>query len=210
MKATRFICLLMLSFLFPTLYSMSAFCGPTFNYPRPNGTFSYHGKFQVLLLRKAETIKIGAEGELRKKELIRQGFHCLRKSQTAYICSQKSRPSDWPTSLTDTVNRFLSKLRISFSEPVSVPALHIDTATEQEWIIQDPVKINDLEVKLYKLTYSYENSEIKYSFPVSEDQPLPYVRSVATDQLGVQLVVNLHSEGQTHGYIVEGILQKAP
>lgn len=174
-----------------------------FPYVLPSGQFNYKGVVETENIRVAETLLHStSEGELRKKELRKQGFTCLRKNQQQTLCTLNKGPQPTPEYLQDAVMDKLSKLSIYLMKIENSPVSFQDNSTEHIFTVDADIKIGNKKISSYWFTHYYESGKNVVSFPVQAEMPFPYFE-VVNDKLGVQMVYSEKTNNQTIGYILK-------
>jgi hypothetical protein len=180
-----------------------------FDYARPRGDYFYKDSFNVTLVRRAEQVPYGTpDGERRRGELRRSGFSCLRKNQKFYLCTRNEPPQAVSPAVAAAIHNRFEGLKISFGEPVSKPEPVLDTSMTQEWMIRDPVVLDGIKVGLFKFVYLYEEKIVRLVFPVSDEQPIPYVRMDSPDLLALTFTMSEKQGAQTVGYVIDAELER--
>lgn len=184
--------------------------GETAKFPieKMSGAFVYKENFQLVQIRRAETVDVeSADGIRRVEELRAQGYTCIRKNIRTRLCSKSWKPKDVPVGLDEAVRRFMSGIEVEFTVSENQPLLVHDGSTTQEWNVHDPVRIVDKRVSLYRVVRNFDG-RIFIVFPVTENQAVGVLNHYSNSKLGLTTIGTVKdSPTSTVGYSMEAYLE---
>ena len=157
---------------------------------RLNGVYSYQGNFIVPNIRRQELVpSTTTAGKARIQQLRNEGYTCINKDTKTMRCWNNWTPEAPPAGLKEAVEKFMNGREIEFTATATEPELVHDGSSAQEWIVRDPVRLQNKTVDFYRLSRSYDGY-VSLSFPVQSDQPVATLTYVNETRLGLTLIAN--------------------
>lgn len=198
-----------LAFLFPSMLWSAAHAAPDFSGLRPEGRFEFQGHYDVPQVRIVESVALNTPGaEQRLAQLRREGFVCIKKSPTAFRCTQMARPSELPPGLDETLQQKMKGVFAQFAGPFTEPELVSDTGQGREWLFHEEVLMKGGKAALFRLTEYFDGHSPAVTFPVSEETPLSFADFPSANELVLHAVVNARQDERTLGYLIEIRLER--
>lgn len=170
---------------------------------RPTGTYTYSKEVILTKKRTAETVgHLSSTGVERIKNLKKNGFVCIRKSQKETICQKtETRFNETPDFIQKAVDDYLMNAKFTFSG-TGEPTIVFDGANT-EWLVYEDVYLGSKKIDVYRITKTPDAWFL--SFPVSEDQGIGNMEIESNNRLGLPLTMQNKVDGQTIGYFIKAI-----
>lgn len=173
----------------------------------PNGLKTYQDNFVVHRIRHTEIVDHQTvDGQKRVKFLRKDGYNCLRNKPKTTKCWFDKFPETILPEVAPSIEQAIGDLSIEFPMEYKNIEFSHDGSTTQEWIANDPYKVNG---RIYSHFTIVRNDEDKwfFSFPIEEGLAFGYLNYHSTTRLGLSMVANSKYENRIVSYFIEAYLE---